>query len=264
MQIDLQRAGSVLILTPHESIHRANSGELTDAALHAAGNDVKAVVLSFERLRTLSSEGIRVLITLRDLITEAGKAFRVCEAGPEIYYTLKITNLCEFFQYKDRLDAILEEYGTYLWKRSSASADAPDGKAAEREPSSGKPSSPTAPKAPPAVQANVSLTMGEAKALIERYLPGRLPIRIVQYFLEQNHDLSDAKALASALKEPETAIRDNIARLKRTGILKNAGGDLFNYAPEFELEQRILAFLKAWRNPQEHRVLLPLVLAAEK
>lgn len=75
---------------------------------------MKAVVLSFERLRTLSSEGIRFLITLRDLITESGKEFRICEAGPEIYYSLKITNLLEFFQYKDRLNEILEDYGTFL------------------------------------------------------------------------------------------------------------------------------------------------------
>ncbi len=119
METEIFVAGQAVVLVPKEELTRNSAPELSELAMHAATTHATVLIVSMRHLSTLPSEGLRVLITLHDMMKGNGKAFRLCEGSAEIRYTLSITNLEQFFGYSDKLDAILEEYKTSLWEMSS-------------------------------------------------------------------------------------------------------------------------------------------------
>ena len=65
------------------------------------------LMLSFSRVRHLSSSALGVLIRLHKRIRESGGELRLCCIQPTIYEIFKITKLNEVFQiYEDRAEAL--------------------------------------------------------------------------------------------------------------------------------------------------------------
>ncbi|MFW5857748.1 MAG: STAS domain-containing protein [Planctomycetota bacterium] len=99
--------------------------------------------------------------------------------------------------------------------------------------------------------------------LIQRYMPGRLMVDILDHFVTGQHSSASADDVAKALEQKPKDVQRKMKDLEQRGVLKPLGGDLYNYAPPEGVARDLDAFFRAWRRAQDHSRLVMMVLAAE-
>lgn len=110
----------------------------------------------------------------------------------------------------------------------------------------------------------ISLDEKQMEKLIRRHIPGRMAVKILEFFVLKHQDVAAVKTIAKAIGESEKAVRKIGKEMIARGVLKELGQDVYNYGPEFDLGEQIQYFLREWHKPARHSRLLGILLSLEK
>lgn len=256
----VKQAKDMAVLFLQGEIHRETSDELFRLVDEALGRGCKTVVFSFKDVAALLSEGIRCLVALQDHVSQKGKELVVTDLPKEVHYTLKITNLLEFLHYRESLDGILAASG--LTQR-----DLKDPETLKPPPPPPTPVSSMAAKAEEMKAEKPkerTLRPDEVKHLIHRYVPGRIAMAIVEFFIRHNKSIADLPEIVRATRENEKEVQKAAELLAKRGVLKAMGANVFNFKPEGELHHELAALVAMWHTDLGRRKILPLLIVAEK
>ena len=97
------------VVFPSGIIHRETSESfmaLFDAVMAAPA---PVIAVSFSQVKSLLSDGIRLLVVINDTARKSGKQFYITDLSREVKYTLQITNLLPTFAYVPTLSAIMAQ-----------------------------------------------------------------------------------------------------------------------------------------------------------
>ncbi len=319
LNVSVMKAQRVAVLFPSGTLHREGTETLLKIVDQVASKMASTVVVSFSEVTGLLSEGIRLLITIRDCVDESGKKFYITDLSHDMQYTLKITNLLEFLNHVKTLDEILESEetsrrelreipirmrtteiitsptpkprlrqdqpevseqdpaqsqsmdafknagGTRLVQRDTQvippptpPAETPASTAAE-QPAEPAPAAP--PPAPP--EERPDLSRAELREAIHAYVPGRLPVSIVNYFLKSQRAATSVLALCTEIGESERSMRKAVEDLAARGILQAEDADRYSYRPEPAVDAKIRNVVKQYTTPRTRSMVLSMLLATE-
>ncbi len=113
-------------------------------------------------------------------------------------------------------------------------------------------------------QPEISLDEKQMEKLIRRHIPGRMAVKILEFFVLKHQDVAAVKTIAKAIGESEKSVRKIGKEMIARGVLKELGQDVYNYGPEFDLGEQIQYFLREWHKPARHSRLLGILLSLEK
>lgn len=293
-QVHVRRAGPVAVITPEGEVRREEEERLDHAVGLTLRDDIQVVIISFRHVTVLMSDGIRLLVALRDKACDAGKEFYITDLPKRVYYTLKISNLLGFLNHVDTLRNILDSLPEPVKKTEEEFEHVPapakeeepveeplfDPTEADREDRSTRPTRPlpavkteperdasqeeAEPQPAPKAKPKTELTDDELRQLIAHHLPGRLAVEMVSYFLRHGSSVVGVDDLAKGTDHKPKEIRNMAKELVQRGVFKSMGADMYNFAPEADLEEDIEILLRMWHQPSTRRRVLPLLLEAEK
>ncbi|MBN2712486.1 MAG: STAS domain-containing protein [Planctomycetes bacterium] len=106
----LKVAGKVGVIYLSGELRRESSDKIWSDISIAITQEVDAIVLSFLNVDALFSEGIRMLVAVRDKVEASGKIMHIADLPPDVRYTLKITNLLEFLNHEETTAEALLKY----------------------------------------------------------------------------------------------------------------------------------------------------------
>lgn len=199
----------------------------------------KKFIFDVTGLEHLASTDIAILVNVNDAAKEHGARLVLTGIKPRVSYILDITNLRPFFEIHESFAHAVAALGggTDLVVRQRPGAPPVDsGERAQRR-------------------------FGER--MVREVAHSRLHVRLLELFSEKRLDIISVKSLAEATGEGEGAVGPVLTDLASAGLLREAGGGTYNYAPSNERAGEIRSFLKLWADPRWHSELLSLVLARE-
>lgn len=281
-------------------IHRENADEVTRAFEKALACGGKVVLFSFQNVKALLSDGIRLMIALCDRARAAGKEFYITDLPKEVKYTLQITNLLNMLGYagntltffgEKNIDEAemrpLEEEApeppeSSYEKAAMLAHDAPtadlgpvvreigrDG-AISRIKDIGNIDNPDRGQVQPEGSSPAStrrlkrLNEHDLWYFIKNYLPGRIEVRVIDCFLHSKKDVLGLADIVKHLREEQDVVKTALKRLIKRRTLVALGGGLFNYSPTEEVRMSADAVLRLLQNRDTHSKVLKLLLEAEK
>ena len=265
MQIKTSPQITVVYLTG--VIHRENADEVTRAFDKALTCDSKVVLFSFQNVKALLSDGIRLMIALCDRARSAGKEFYITDLPKEVKYTLQITNLLNILGYAGNTLTFFGEKNFNeaemrpLQEETPAPAESSYEQAAMLAHNA-----PTADLGPVVREINRDGAISRIKDIgnidnadrgqaqpepapaastrrlkrlnehdlwyfIKNYLPGRIEVRVIDCFLHSKKDVLGLTDIVRHLREDQDATKTALKRLIKRRTLVALGGGLFNYSP---------------------------------
>lgn len=99
------------VVFPSGIIHRETSESFTALFDAVMATPVPVIAVSFSQVKSLLSDGIRLLVVINDNARKAGKQFYITDLSREVKYTLQITNLLPTFAYVPTLNTIMAQCG---------------------------------------------------------------------------------------------------------------------------------------------------------
>lgn len=293
MQLKVSPEVAVLYLTG--TVHRETADEVDAAFDRALSSEAKCIILSFQDVKALLSDGIRLLITLCDKAHQAGKTFHITDLPKEVRYALQITNLLNLLGHSGYTLNLLQEKNVdpqklrpveLIYTRSIACEDLPSDVSpapalVHRTPSAA-PAAPRPPARPPARPAPAQTERpkpsserevpGRSKLLSEQELtncirnhfPGRNELRIAEYMSRVGVNVKSLDEIIAALRADKSTISTAMKRLMSRGTIKAVGGGLFNYSGSEDLRTALTQIAAMLQKPDTHSTTLKLLMNAEK
>jgi len=199
----------------------------------------KKFIFDITGLAHLASTDIAILVNVNDAVKEHGGRVVLTGIKPRVSYILDVTNLRPFFEIHESFAHAVAALG--------GGADMVIGQ---------KPGS-----VPPDSGDRAQRRFGER--FVREVAKSRLHVRLLEIFDGKRLDIISVKSLADLTGESASAVAPVLADLTATGVLREAGGGTYNYAPSAEHTGDIRNFLRLWTDTRWHSELLSLILARE-
>lgn len=289
MQLKVSSQAAVLYLSG--TVHRETADEVDAAFNTALDSGAPVVIVSFQDVKALLSDGIRLMIALCDRAHQNNREFFITDLPKEVRYALQITNLLTMLGHagytlnllKERqIDAQLLKQQELIFTRSLPELQAQEGITKETaapkptpavaqpapapvRPAPAAPKPAPMPKPAPAVahHAPKQLTEAELRNYIHSHTPGRVEFRIAEYMSRSGVNIKNLHDISLVLRSDKNAIIDAMKRLISRGTVKAVGGGLFNYSGSEEQREIIRQITLRLQNPDLHSATLKLLMDSE-
>lgn len=301
MQLKVSSQAAVLYLSG--VVHRETADLVESAFNKALESGAPCIVVSFQDVKALLSDGIRLMIALCDRARHAGKGFHITDLPKEVRYALQITNLLTLLGHAGYTLNLLQDrkidpqalqpveipvaavadpeptapaqaaqpaHASQPSHPAHASGSAPATPAAAAP--AGRPASapssaaskPQAPAAQHAAHPAKDLTDAELWNLIRGHFPGRNEFRIAEYMARPGVNVKSLADIMAALRSDKETTVGAMKRLISRGTVHTVGGGLFNFSGSEELRGQLAHLARLLQNQQMHGKILKLLMDAER
>ncbi len=295
--MQIKTSGEVGLLYLDGVVHRETADDITTLFNIIKNSKINTIIISFNDVKALLSDGIRLMVSLSDSARKAGKNFYITDLPKEVKYTLKITNLLELLGYAGSSLQLLKENSIdestlipmklpeAYTQNSGFEESSVEEKEQKTEPVAAvKPNNSisafkmagqinthqhSGPNDPHIKARQLSshhirhLSDADIKQAVDSHVPGRTEIRIVDCMMKSQRNALSAADLSKHLRTDEEAVKKALSRLSKRGTVSNMGGGLYNYAPSEDVKNQIEYILQRLREKDNHSKILRYLLACE-
>jgi stage II sporulation protein AA (anti-sigma F factor antagonist) len=100
LEITLERSESNVVLHAEGPVDSNTAPQLQEPLLRAAQNPTGAVTLDLEKVRYMSSAGLRVLLMAAKALQKRGERLQLANVPPQIYDVLNLAGFTSFIDIK--------------------------------------------------------------------------------------------------------------------------------------------------------------------